>query len=78
MSNNPENSNTNIQTEIGRVEANLAFFSARFALIQHQPDTAYKRAQLKAYESLQAQLQSQLEQLHTRQKLNQNKTRSPA
>ena len=54
---------------MGEIEANLAFFEARFALIQHQPDTAYKRAQLKAYEIMQDQLQSKLAELQLEQKL---------
>ena len=60
-----------LQVEIGQIEANLAFFDARFALIEHQPDTAYKRAQLKAYEIMQQQLQSRLEDLQIQQKLQQ-------
>lgn len=56
---------------MGEIEANLAFFEARFALIQHQPDTAYKRAQLKAYEIMQDQLQTKLEELQLQQKLQQ-------
>ena len=71
MSETKENKNSNLQVEIGQIEANLAFFDARFALIEHQPDTAYKRAQLKAYEIMQQQLQSRLEDLQIQQKLQQ-------
>ena len=66
-----ENKSSQLQSEMGKIEANLAFFEARFALIQHQPDTAYKRAQLKAYEIMQDQLQSQLEELQIEHKLQQ-------
>ena len=71
MSETKENKRQNLQVEIGQIEANLAFFDARFALIEHQPDTAYKRAQLKAYEIMQQQLQSRLEDLQIQQKLQQ-------
>ena len=71
MSETKVNKNSNLQVEIGQIEANLAFFDARFALIEHQPDTAYKRAQLKAYEIMQQQLQSRLEDLQIQQKLQQ-------
>ena len=69
MSETTENRAAKLQTEMGEIEANLAFFEARFALIQHQPDTAYKRAQLKAYEIMQDQLQSKLAELQLEQKL---------
>ncbi len=71
MSEITENKSAKLQTEMGEIEANLAFFEARFALIQHQPDTAYKRAQLKAYEIMQDQLQTKLEELQLQQKLQQ-------
>ena len=68
MSDKNENKVSELQTEIGNIEANLAFFAARFALIENQPDTAYKRAQIKAYEALQSQLQSRLSVLQLQQK----------
>jgi len=68
MSEKNESKATELQTEIANIEANLAFFTARFALIEHQPDTAYKRAQTKAYEALQSQLQSRLSVLKLQQK----------
>ena len=71
MTETTENRSSQLQTEMGKIEANLAFFEARFALIQHQPDSAYKRAQMKAYEIMQHQLQSRLEELQIEQKLQQ-------
>lgn len=71
MTQTPENKAKDLQTEIGRIEANLAFFEARFALIEHEPDTAYKRAQIKAYTALQKQLETQLEELQIEQQLRQ-------
>jgi len=53
---------------IGSIEADLAFFDARMALIQHQPDTAYKRAQLKTCEVMKQELQAKLEALQLQQK----------
>ena len=73
MNDNTDNRVSEIQTEIGHIEANLAFFEARFALIQHQPDTAYKRSQLKAYEALQEQLKSKLQDLQAEQKRQRSK-----
>ena len=58
----------NLQTQISKTEANIAFFEARFALIEHQPDSIYKQAQLKAYPAMHKQLSDQLEELHIKQK----------
>jgi hypothetical protein len=69
MTQGNENSGNELQIEIGQIEANLAFFDARFALIEHRPDTAYKRAQVKAYKILQQQLQTRLNDLQMQQKL---------
>ncbi len=57
----------NLQTQISKTEANIAFFEARFALIQHQPDSIYKQAQLKAYQAMHTQLSEQLEELRLKQ-----------
>ncbi|NNJ91313.1 MAG: hypothetical protein HKP55_06545 [Gammaproteobacteria bacterium] len=57
-----------LQTQISKTEANIAFFEARFALIEHQPDSIYKQAQLKAYQAMHKQLSDQLEKLLTKQK----------
>lgn len=59
------------QATVGSVEADLAFFSARDALLKHQPDTAYKRAQLKVNQAMTQELQAQLEELQIKQKLRQ-------
>jgi predicted nucleic acid-binding Zn-ribbon protein len=59
----------NLQTQISKTEANIAFFEARFALIQHQPDSIYKQAQLKAYQAMHKQLSDQLERLQRKQKI---------
>jgi predicted nucleic acid-binding Zn-ribbon protein len=58
----------NLQTQISKIEANIAFFEARFSLIEHQPDSVYKQAQLKAYKAMHQQLSDQLEELHVKLK----------
>lgn len=69
MSEAPNKSPKDLITEISEIEANLAFFEARFSLIEHQPDSTYKRAQLKAYEAMHAQLTNQLKNLKMEQEL---------
>lgn len=71
MTDNSESKSSQLQTQINQIEANLAFFDARFALIEHKPDTAYKRAQLRAYQIMQEQLKSELEELQMQFKLRQ-------
>ena len=56
-------------TEISEIEANLAFFEARFSLIELQPESTYKRAQVKAYQAMHEQLTEQLNQLKMEQDL---------
>ena len=58
-----------LMTQISEIEANLAFFEARFSLIEHQPDSTYKRAQVKAYEAMHDQLTNQLKELKMEQDL---------
>ena len=57
-----------LQTQISKIEANIAFFEARFSLIKNQPESVYKKAQLKAYQAMHQQLSDQLETLHIKQK----------
>ena len=42
--------------DASRLEADLAFFEARLSLANDAPDTAYQRAQIKAYQVLGLQL----------------------
>ena len=65
-----------LQTQISKTEANIAFFEARFALIQHQPDSIYKQAQLKAYEAMHKQLTDHLQELQIKQKARQARKNS--
>ncbi len=69
MSETSNKSPKDLMTEISEIEANLAFFEARFSLIEHQPDSAYKRAQVKAYEAMHDQLSNQLNNLKLEQEL---------
>lgn len=73
MSSSTTTNSNNLITEISEIEANLAFFEARFSLIQHQPDSTYKRAQLKAYQYMHNQLTEQLDGLKAQQELYQSK-----
>ncbi len=51
------------KNSISALEAELAFILAREALLQNQPDTIYKAAQIKAYSSIRENLESQLEEM---------------
>jgi len=62
---------------IGSIEADIAFFNARLALVRHHPDTAYKKAQINMYHAMKKVLKVQLEELQIKQKLKQaRKTQS--
>ena len=54
----------NLQVEISKTEANIAFFEARFSLVQQQPDSIYKKAQIKAYQAMHEQLKLRLADLN--------------
>lgn len=47
---------------ISALEARIAFILAREALIQNQPDTAHKVAQVRAYQTVREDLEIQLEE----------------
>jgi hypothetical protein len=47
---------------ISALEARIAFILAREALIQDQPDTAHKVAQVRAYKAVREDLEMQLEE----------------
>lgn len=53
---------------MGAIEADIAFFDARRALLLQQPDTAYKRAQLKICDVMQQALRDELQDLRQQQK----------
>lgn len=59
-----ENNAINLQVEISKTEANIAFFEARFSLVQQHPDSSYKKAQIKAYQAMHEQLSQRLEKLN--------------
>ena len=56
--------NTHAQRlDVCSLEADIAFFEARLCLAGEQPDTAYQRAQIKTYQTLEALLGNKLETL---------------
>lgn len=52
---------------ISAIEAHIAFFDARRALLEHEPDTAYKRAQIRVCEQMQKKLNDDLSRLLEKQ-----------
>ena len=52
-----------IRTAVAELEADVAYFDARLTLIGRCPDTAYKRAQIKTYETLSHSLADTLKSL---------------
>jgi hypothetical protein len=69
MNDTANKSTKDMLTQISEIEANLAFFEARFSLIEHQPDSTYKQAQVKAYVAMHDQLTNQLKELKMKQDL---------
>jgi hypothetical protein len=53
--------------DIPSIEADMAFFEARLSFADHEPDTAYQRAQVKAYETLGRLMGETLARLRKRQ-----------
>lgn len=52
-----------IRTDVAELEADVAYFDARLTLIGRCPDTAYKRAQIRTYETLSQSLAGTLHSL---------------
>lgn len=69
MNDSAKKSTRDLITQISEIEANIAFFEARFSLIEHQHDSTYKQAQVKAYEAMHEQLTNQLKELKLEQDL---------
>ena len=69
MNDTAKKSTRDLITEISEIEANIAFFEARFSLIEHQHDSTYKQAQVKAYKAMHEQLTNQLKELKLEQDL---------
>ena len=51
---------------VSGLEADIAFIEASQALLAHQPDTIYRDAQQRTYESLKTQLENRLQLLRER------------
>lgn len=56
-----------IRTDVAELEADVAYFDARLTLIGRCPDTAYRRAQIKTYETLSQSLAATLHALKKKQ-----------
>ncbi len=52
-----------IRTDVAELEADVAYFDARLTLIGRSPDTAYKRAQIRTYQTLSKSLSGTLRSL---------------
>ena len=68
MTDSPTDAEVAAKPSIGSLEADIAFFDARRALLLQQPDTAYKRAQLKICDVMQQSLRQELLQVRQQQK----------
>lgn len=70
---------TGPRIDICTLEADLAFFEARLSLANDAPDTAYQRAQTRAYRALGVHLNQALSQIRaTKDTANGGKTSSAA
>lgn len=53
--------------DVTELEADVAYFDARLCLVSHRPETSYKKAQIKTYQTLEKALNATLSSLKKRQ-----------
>lgn len=62
-----KNGNNLIRMDVLELEADVAYFDARLCLVSDRPDTSYKKAQIKTYQTLEKSLNATLSALKKRQ-----------
>lgn len=67
MDQSNKSANNLIRMDVIELEADVAYFDARLCLVSGRPDTSYKKAQIKTYQTLGKSLNATLSALKKRQ-----------